>query len=345
MRITSDDLPPSSRRYNHYFFNREPFKTQYTSCWRAFVSSFANRDVISVRDFTRKELEELLSNAEEMERVYERGGDDRLSGKILATLFFSPSTRTRLSFESAMHRLGGDVISLGGKEAASTAKGENLADTVRTVEHYCDVIVLRHPKEGAARLAAELTDVPVINAGDGANQHPTQTFLDLYTIMKEKGRIGGLRIGLLGDLKYGRTVHSLAYALALFGARIHLISPEELRMPSHILAELERIGAKVEEHRDLEEILPDLDVLYVTRIQREMFPDPEEFERVKGSYKVTRDLIEEHAQSDLAILHPLPRVDEIEPEVDELPQARYFDQVRNGVIVRMALLDLILGGE
>ncbi len=302
-----------------------------------------NRHVISVRDFTREEIETILEHSERMEKVYEKG-DDRLSGKVLATLFFSPSTRTRLSFETAMLRLGGDVISLVGKEAASTAKGENLADTIRTVEKYCDVIVLRHPKEGAARLAAEYSSVPVINAGDGANQHPTQTFLDLYTIKKEKGKIEGLKVGLMGDLKYGRTVHSLAYALAMFGAEIHLISPEELRMPRYIVDELVEVGAAdVEEHRDVEPILGELDVLYVIRIQKEMFPDPEEYERVKGSYRITRELIEEHARDDLIIMHPLPRVDEVEPEVDELPQARYFDQVRNGVIVRMALLDLLLG--
>ncbi len=302
-----------------------------------------NRHVISVRDFTREEIETILEHSERMEKIYEKG-DDRLSGKVLATLFFSPSTRTRLSFETAMLRLGGDVISLVGKEAASTAKGENLADTIRTVEKYCDVIVLRHPKEGAARLAAEYSSVPVINAGDGANQHPTQTFLDLYTIKKEKGKIEGLKVGLMGDLKYGRTVHSLAYALAMFGAEIHLISPEELRMPRYIVDELVEVGAAdVEEHRDVEPILGELDVLYVIRIQKEMFPDPEEYERVKGSYRITRELIEEHARDDLIIMHPLPRVDEVEPEVDELPQARYFDQVRNGVIVRMALLDLLLG--
>ncbi|WP_456466732.1 aspartate carbamoyltransferase [Methanopyrus sp.] len=304
-----------------------------------------DRHVVSVRDFTREEIEIILDHAERMEEVYERGGDDRLSGKVLATLFFSPSTRTRLSFETAMLRLGGDVISLVGKEAASTAKGENLADTVRTVEKYCDAIVLRHPKEGAARLAADYASVPVINAGDGANQHPTQTFLDLYTIRKEKGRIEGLKVGLMGDLKYGRTVHSLAYALALFGAEIHLISPEELRMPRYIVRELEEAGAAdVEEHRDVRPILDELDVLYVIRIQKEMFPDPEEYERVKGSYRITRELIEEHAREDLIIMHPLPRVDEVDPDVDELPQARYFDQVRNGVVVRMALLDLLLGG-
>ncbi|NPB01642.1 MAG: aspartate carbamoyltransferase [Methanopyri archaeon] len=298
--------------------------------------------VISIRDFSRDDIERVLERAREMEEVYETG-DDRLEGKILCTLFFAPSTRTRLSFESAMLRLGGDVISMVGKEAASTAKGENLADTVRTVQHYCDVIVLRHPKEGAARLAAEYSSVPVINAGDGANQHPTQTLLDLYTIVKEKGRIEGLRVGVLGDLKYARTVHSLVQALAEFGARIYLISPPELRIPEHVRVDIEG-KAEVTETEDVTEVLPELDVLYVTRIQREMFPDPEEFEKVKGSYKITRRMIEEYADDDLVILHPLPRVDEIEPDVDELPQARYFDQVRNGVVVRMALLDLILNG-
>lgn len=268
-------------------------------------------------------------------------GSQMLQGKILATLFFEASTRTRLSFESAMHKLGGSAIGFAEAEMASVKKGENLADTVRTVESYADVIAVRHPLEGAARLAAEFAKVPVINGGSGAEEHPTQALLDLYTIRKEKGKINGLKIALVGDLRYGRTVHSLAYALSLYDIELYLISPETLKMRREVLQTI-KDKITVTERTGLEKIIPLIDVLYVTRIQKERFPDPAEYAKVKGSYKINLETLQE-AKKDLIILHPLPRVDEIAPEVDNTQYARYFQQVWNGIVVRMALLALILG--
>ena len=278
--------------------------------------------------------------AEEMESLV-KSGSDMLRGKIMATLFFEPSTRTRLSFETAMYKLGGSVIGFSQPEASSVKKGENLADTVRVVEKYADVIVLRHPAEGAARFVAEYVKIPIINAGSGAEEHPTQALLDLYTIMKEKKRIDGLNIALMGDLRYGRTTHSLAYALSLYDVKLFLVSPDLLRMRKEVL---EDISARIEvsEHSNIEEVLPELDVLYVTRIQRERFPDPAEYAKVKGSYVIDLNVLRK-ARSDLIILHPLPRVDEVTFDVDSTPFARYFQQVANGLVVRMALLALILG--
>ena len=304
---------------------------------------WTGRDVISIRDFSKEDIEFVLSTAERLEKeLKEKGHLEYAKGKILATLFFEPSTRTRLSFESAMHRLGGSVIGFAEASTSSVKKGESLRDTIKTVEQYSDVIVIRHPKEGAARLAAEVAEIPVINAGDGSNQHPTQTLLDLYTIKKEFGKIDGLKIGLLGDLKYGRTVHSLAEALAFYDVELYLISPEMLRMPKHIVEELKEKGVKVYETSDLEAVIGELDVLYVTRIQRERFPDEQEYLKVKGSYQVNCKVLEK-AKEDLRIMHPLPRVDEIHPEVDKTKHAIYFRQVFNGVPVRMALLGLVLG--
>ena len=266
---------------------------------------------------------------------------DMLKGKILATLFFEPSTRTRLSFEAAMLKLGGSVIGFAEAELASVKKGENLADTVRTVENYADVIALRHPLDGAAKLAAELSKVPVINGGSGSEEHPTQALIDLYTIQKEKGKIDGLKIALVGDLRYGRTVHSLAYALSLYSIELHLISPESLRMRREVLRTINK-KISVTEDSNLEKVIPQIDVLYVTRIQKERFPDLAEYAKVKGTYKIDLELLK-NAKKDLIILHPLPRVDEIAAEVDTTPQARYFQQVWNGIVVRMALLALVLG--
>ena len=301
---------------------------------------FEGRSVVSIRDFTREELDYILDVAEAMEPLYDKGSD-MLKGKVLALLFFEPSTRTRLSFEVAMKKLGGATIGFAGPEAASIMKGENLADTVRVVENYADAIVIRHPKEGSARLAAEFSSKPIINAGSGAEEHPTQAMLDLYTIRREKGRIDGLNIGLMGDLRYGRTVHSLAYALSMYDVKLYLISPPLLRMRREVLEEIEG-KIPVVEATDLADVLPELDVLYVTRIQKERFADPMEYEKVKGSYRVDLRALE-GAKEGLIILHPLPRVDEIAPEVDKTPFARYFRQVRSGVVVRMALLALILG--
>ena len=303
--------------------------------------NFAGRDIISIKDFSREEIDYILKVASKMEPIA-KTGSEMLKGKILATLFFEPSTRTRLSFESAMHRLGGSTIGFAEAEIASVKKGENLADTVRTVENYADVIALRHPLEGAARLAAEFAEVPIINAGSGAEEHPTQALLDLYTIMKEKNRIDGLNIALMGDLRYGRTVHSLAYALSMYDVKLYLISPDILRMRKEVLKTLKEKKVEVVEKSRIEDVIGELDVLYVTRIQKERFPDPAEYAKVRGSYRIDLETLKD-AKEDLVILHPLPRVDEIAPEVDSTPHARYFRQVWNGIIVRMALLALILG--
>ncbi len=270
-----------------------------------------------------------------------RSGSDLLQGKILATLFFEASTRTRLSFESAMHRLGGSAIGFAEAEIASVKKGENLADTMRVVESYADVIVVRHPLEGAARLAAEFANVPVINGGSGAEEHPTQALLDLFTIVKEKGRIDGLTVALVGDLRYGRTVHSLAYALSLYDVKLFFVSPDMLRMRREVLETIKE-KIKVTEKSILEDIIGNVDVLYMTRIQKERFPDAAEYVKVKGSYRVDLRLLEK-AREDMIVLHPLPRVDEIASEVDNTVHARYFQQVWNGVVTRMALLGLVLG--
>jgi aspartate carbamoyltransferase catalytic subunit len=313
---------------------------------------FTKRHIISTRDFSKEEIDYVLSRAEELE-IYARAeepGDgkgrgrksDLLKGKILANLFYEPSTRTRFSFETAMKRLGGEVINLSSTEASSVAKGENLADTIRTVSGYCDVIVLRHPHEGASRMAASFSPVPIINAGDGAGQHPTQTLLDLYTIKRE-GLLDGLRIALIGDLKYGRTVHSLAYALSLYKATLFFVSPEALRMPDEIKSDLKEAGAEVLESTDIKEIIKEANVLYVTRIQKERFPDPAEYRKVAGTYRITTNLIEEN--EDVIIMHPLPKVDEIDVEVDGTKNARYFKQTFYGVPVRMAILSILLGKE
>ncbi|MGB8781180.1 MAG: aspartate carbamoyltransferase [Candidatus Bathyarchaeia archaeon] len=301
---------------------------------------FEGRDIISIKDFSRDEINHVFKVAKTMEPLAEKGSE-MLRGKILATLFFEASTRTRLSFESAMHKLGGATIGFAEAEIASVKKGENLADTIRTVDNYADVIALRHPLEGAARLAAEFSKVPIINGGSGAEEHPTQALLDLYTMVKEKGGIEGLKVALVGDLRYGRTVHSLAYALSLYKIELYLVSPETLRMRREVLQTIkERIP--VTEKTSLEKIVPIVDVLYVTRIQKERFPDPVEYAKVKGSYRIDLETLKE-AKKDLTILHPLPRLDEIATEVDSTPYARYFQQVRNGIVVRMALLALILG--
>jgi len=304
------------------------------------AADFVGRDIISIRDFTREEIDYILKIAGEIEPLA-KASSDMLKGKIMATLFFEPSTRTRLSFETAMYKLGGSVIGFSEPEVSSIKKGENLADTVRVIEKYADVIVLRHPAEGAARFAAEYAEAPIINAGSGAEEHPTQALLDLYTILEERGKIDGLTIALMGDLKYGRTVHSLAYALSLYDVKLILVSPEPLRMRSEVLNDI-RSRVDVSEHTSIEEVLPEVDILYVTRIQKERFPDAAEYAKVKGSYRIDLNILRK-AKKDLIILHPLPRVDEISTEVDSTPFARYFHQVKNGLVTRMALLALILG--
>lgn len=301
---------------------------------------FKGRDIVSIKDFTREEIDYVLKMAAAMEPIAQ-SGSDMLQRKILATLFYEPSTRTRLSFEAAMHKLGGSTIGFAQAEIASVKKGENLADTIRVVESYADVIVLRHPLEGAARLAVEFATVPIINGGSGAEEHPTQALLDLYTIVKEKKRINGLNIALMGDLRYGRTVHSLAYALSLYNVKLHLVSPESLRMRKEVLEVIKK-RIEVMQKTEIEKILPELDILYVTRIQKERFPDLAEYAKVKGVYKIDLETLK-NAKKDMTILHPLPRVGEIAAEVDETPHAKYFQQVWNGVVTRMALLGLVLG--
>jgi aspartate carbamoyltransferase catalytic subunit len=303
---------------------------------------FKGRDIVSIKDFSREEIDYILKTAASMEQTAKKGSD-MLHGKILATLFFEPSTRTRLSFEAAMNKLGGTAIGFAEPKVAAIKKGENLADTIRVVENYADVLVLRHPLEGAARLAAEFARVPVINAGSGAEEHPTQAMLDLYTILKEKGTIDGLNITLMGDLRYGRTVHSLAYALSLYKVKLFLVSPELLRMRREVTEAIKR-KIEVVECSAIEDVLPHTDVLYVTRIQEERFPDPAEYAKVSGTYKIDVKTLQ-GAKEDMIIMHPLPRVDEIDQEVDNTRHARYFQQVWNGIVMRTALLALILGAK
>ena len=304
------------------------------------ASSFKGRDVVSMLDFNREEIDFILDKASEMKPLAERGSD-LLRGRVMAALFFEPSTRTRLSFEAAMQRLGGGVIGFAQPGVSSIAKGESFEDTIRTVENYADVIVIRHPEEDSAIRAAKVAEVPVINAGSGPWEHPTQALLDLHTIREAKGRIDGLKIALLGDLLYGRTVHSLTFALANYDVKLYLVSPPQLRMRRDVL---ERVEGRLNyvETSDLKSILPELDVLYVTRVQKERFPRPEDYEAVKDAYRIDRETLRD-AREDLTVMHPLPRVTEISTDVDETPHAWYFRQVRHGLYVRMALLALVLG--
>lgn len=302
--------------------------------------NFKGRDIISIEDFSRKEIDYILKSSRNMESIASKGSD-LLKRKILATLFFEPSTRTRLSFEAAMLKLGGSIIGFADADITSVKKGENLSDTIRTIENYADIIALRHPLEGSAKLAAEIAKVPILNAGSGAEEHPTQALMDLYTIKKEKRKIDGLKVALVGDLRYGRTVHSLACALSLFSIELYLISPESLRMRKELVDSI-KTQISITEDKNLDKIIPQIDVLYITRIQQERFPDPAEYSKVKGVYKIDLKTINS-GKNDLIILHPLPRVDEITSEVDNTPQAKYFQQVWNGIVVRMALLSLILG--
>ena len=295
------------------------------------------RNLISIRDLNRADIEVVIDEAKRIEP-----NPDTLRGRVVASLFFEPSTRTQLSFASACERLGARVIGFADAGVSSQTKGETLADSIGVVRGYSDAIIIRHPKEGSARLAADVAGIPVINGGDGANQHPTQTLLDLFAIEKHMGKIDGLSIGLVGDLRYGRTVHSLATALRLFSnVKLRLISPEILRFPDSLIDELD---GKVEYQQISELELEGLDVVYVTRIQKERFPDVEEYEKVKGAYVITPDHVATMKEQ-AVLLHPLPRVDEIHPSVDELPQAKYFEQAEGGIPIRMALMKLIFLGR
>lgn len=301
--------------------------------------NFKNRDIISIYDFSKAELLHILKVAKAMEK---QKRSKLLDGKILGTLFFEPSTRTRLSFTSAMEQLGGQVLGFATSDVTSAKKGETLWDTVKMVEQYTDAIVIRHKIEGAARLAAESSSIPVINAGDGANQHPTQTMLDLYTIKKAKGTLENLHIGMVGDLKYGRTVHSLAVAMSHFNATFYFIAPDALKMPQKYLDELKEKKIKFYETPDLLKYSKKLDILYVTRIQQERFSEPLEYEKYKGIYKLNTNFLP-HIKNELKIMHPLPRVDEIDKSLDATKHAIYFEQAANGIPVRKALLALVLG--
>jgi aspartate carbamoyltransferase catalytic subunit len=296
--------------------------------------------LISAAHLSRDDIEAVLDRAATIDA--DPGAvNDRHADRVLALCFFEPSTRTKMSFEAAMKRLGGETIDMGAVGSSSVEKGESLADTARVIEGYADAIVLRHPSEGSAKLASEFVDVPLVNAGDGAGQHPSQTLLDLYTIRENAG-LDDITVGIMGDLKYGRTVHSLAQALTNFDVRQEFVSPESLRLPENVRYDLRESGATVREHADLSGVLPDLDVLYVTRIQRERFPEEREYRAVAGEYRIDNETLS-GASDDLTVMHPLPRVDEIAPEVDGTARAKYFDQAHNGVPVRMALLDSLLG--
>jgi len=307
------------------------------------MGSLRGKDILHGNQFSNKEVDAIMKTASEFERELKKKSSlNLLKGKVLATLFYEPSTRTRMSFETAMQRLGGGVIGMGSVESSSVAKGETLVDTVRTVSQYADVIVLRHPRTGSAKEAADAVDVPVINAGDGAGQHPTQALLDIYTIYKELKTLKKLRVSLVGDLKNGRTVHALVELLSLFGARLYFVSPNTLRMPEGITSNLKQKGIDVEETEDLFKAASESDLIYMTRIQKERFENLSDYERVKGSYIINGEFLKRLGKK-IVILHPLPRVDEINPEVDVYPGAAYFRQVRNGVFVRMALLAMVLG--
>jgi aspartate carbamoyltransferase catalytic subunit len=311
--------------------------------------SLAGRSLISVRDLGIAEVDQILDLADEMARAIGFDDPDRRTparplDRVLATLFFEPSTRTRLSFESAMLRLGGQVLGFSDPSASSVQKGETLADTIRMAAGYADIIVIRHPKAGSARVAAESSSVPVINGGDGPHEHPTQTLTDLFCIRRSHGTLAGLRLGLCGDLKYGRTVHSLAPTMARYGSDVVCIAPDALQMPSEVLAEVQSLGGRYEQTADLAAALGSLDVLYMTRVQRERFDDPAEYEQFRGSYVLTPELMAE-APAHLSVLHPLPRVDEIAVGCDADPRAKYFIQAAGGVPVRMALISLLLGTE
>lgn len=298
-----------------------------------------NRSLVSINDYSKKEITKILDIAEEFEKEPRQM---ILGDYVIASLFFEPSTRTRLSFESAISRLGGKIIGFTDASSSSVRKGESLKDTIKTVSNYSDLIIMRHPMEGSARFASEVAGVPIINAGDGSNQHPTQTLLDLYSFRKTQGRLEELNVAFVGDLKYGRTVHSLVIALCDFNATFHLVSPVELKLPSSVKMHIKNRNLNYKQYTDLDEVIPKVDLIYMTRIQRERFSDPIEYEKVKNSY-ILRNKMLSNAKENLRVLHPLPRVNEISEDVDDNSKAYYFQQALNGVYVRQALVTSILG--
>jgi aspartate carbamoyltransferase len=313
-----------------------PFGDQRTAPWYG-------RDVLSVNQFSREDLEYIFAVSHEMRVMVERIGTfDLLKGKILANLFYEPSTRTSASFTAAMERLGGSVIPINQVTFSSVSKGESLPDTVRTLECYADVVVLRHPEVGSAALAAKYARKPVLNAGDGIGEHPTQALLDALTIREELGHLDGLTVTMLGDLKNGRTIHSLARLLSLYKVKINYVAPEILKMPYGLISELEAKGVEQYQAENLDQVLPNTDVLYVTRIQKERFDDLTDYEKVAGAYEINSDVMK-FAKERMIVMHPLPRVTEISMDFDEDPRAAYFRQMEYGLYVRMALLAMVLG--
>jgi aspartate carbamoyltransferase catalytic subunit len=298
-----------------------------------------NKSLVSISDFSKEDYLRIIETAANFES---NSYQNLLQGRVIATLFFEPSTRTRLSFESAINRLGGRVIGFADSSTSSATKGETLYDTIRVVSNYAEMIVMRHPLEGSSRYASEITPLPIINAGDGANQHPTQTLLDLYSIQKTQGTLNRLNIYMVGDLKYGRTVHSLLMALSEFQATFHFISPDELKMPAEYKLHLDKLNLKYTESKELNDSIKNADIIYMTRVQKERFSDPIEYERTKNAYVLKNEMLE-GTRENMRIMHPLPRVNEINTDVDVNPKAYYFQQTENGVYVRQAIISLILG--
>ncbi|MEA3504444.1 MAG: aspartate carbamoyltransferase [Bacteroidota bacterium] len=302
-------------------------------------TNLKNRNLISISDYSKEEYTKILNLAEEFE---ENPRQDLLKNHVIASLFFEPSTRTRLSFESAISQLGGKIVGFTDASSSSVKKGESLKDTILTVCNYSDMIVMRHPLDGSARFSSEVASVPIINAGDGSNQHPTQCLLDLYSIRKTQGTLDNLHIMLVGDLKYGRTVHSLVEAMCKYNTTFHLVSPEELKLPSSVKRHIKNAKLQYHQYTEMEEAMPECDILYMTRIQRERFSDPMEYERVKNSFVLENAMLSS-SKENMRVLHPLPRVNEISEDVDNNPKAYYFQQALNGVYVRQALVAAILG--
>lgn len=298
-----------------------------------------NRSLVSIDDFTTEEIIRILDLAADFEK---NPSQQLLQDKVIASLFFEPSTRTRLSFESAISRLGGKIIGFTDSSSSSVTKGESLNDTIKTVSNYSDLIVMRHPIEGSARYASEVAGIPVVNAGDGANQHPTQTLLDLYSIRKTQGTLDNLNIFLVGDLKYGRTVHSLMMAMTRWNTTFNFVSPEELKMPDEYKLYLKELGLKYYEHKDFTDIISKADIIYMTRVQKERFSDPMEYEKVKNVYVLQNSMLD-NTKDNMRVLHPLPRVNEIDMDVDSNKKAYYFEQALNGVYTRQAILCSLLG--
>jgi len=305
------------------------------------IKIFELKNIISIKDFERSDIDYILNEASKLEDIAQsKEISEELKGKILGLMFFEPSTRTRMSFETSMKRLSGDCIGFESSGSSSVSKGESIADTAKMFEGYCDALVIRHELEGVSKFISDIVDVPVINAGDGAGQHPTQTLLDLYTIKKELGSIDNLKIALIGDLKFGRTVHSLANALCLYdNVELYFVSPDKLKMPQEILHDLDKMNMSYTEVSNINEIIDKVNVLYVTRIQKERFADVDDYLEIKGAYIINKKMLE---GKDLIVMHPLPRIDEINGDVDDTKYNKYFTQAANAVPVRMAILKTLI---